>query len=88
MGAPRIVLDCGSFTAPDLDAIDRLARLGLEAKRRGCEPRLARTCPNLLELIDFCGLAAVLRVEVERQAEEREKTVGVEEECQLTDPPT
>jgi hypothetical protein len=88
MGAPRIVLDCGSFTAPDLDAIDRLARLGLNAKRRGCEPRLADACTSLLELIDFCGLAAVLPVEVERQAEEREKPVGVEEERELTDPPT
>jgi hypothetical protein len=87
MGAPKIVHDCGGITAPELGAIDGLARLALEAKRRGCETGLANAAPTLLELIDFCGLAAVLRVEVERESEEREKAVRVEEKGELADPP-
>ena len=72
---------------PDLRTIDLLARLALGARRAGLELRLTRATPELRELIGLCGLAQALRVEPERQAEEREERLGAEEEGQLRDPP-
>jgi len=65
--------------------IDRLARLQLAVQREGGELQLVAAQPCLLELIDFCGLAEVLRLEVERQAEEREELGRVQEEGDLPD---
>ena len=73
--------------SPDLRTVDALARLQLAARRLGFELRLCSASPELLELVDFAGLAAVLRVEPRRQAEQREQRLGVEEERQLGDPP-
>jgi hypothetical protein len=87
MGGSRIVLDCGALCTPTATTIDQIARLQLAAGRSGCRLELANSSPSLLELIDFCGLAEVLRVEVKRQAEERKHLCGVEEEGELDDPP-
>jgi hypothetical protein len=61
----------------DLATVDLLARLRL---RYGL--RVRRPSPQLLELLDLCGL-----VEMVCEPEEREELLGVEEEGQLPDPP-
>jgi STAS domain-containing protein len=53
------------FEVADLDAdavaVDALARLALAARRRGCRVRLVGASPELLQLVDFIGVADVLR---------------------------
>jgi hypothetical protein len=70
----------------DAATLDLLARLQLSARRLGIEVHLLDASPELRELIAFAGLTYALRVEVERQPEEREEPLGVEEEGQLDDP--
>jgi len=86
MRSGRIVLDCAPLGEANAGTIDQLARLCVAAHRCDCELELKGADPCLLELIDFAGLAEVLRVEVERYPEEREHTLGVEEEGELGDP--
>jgi hypothetical protein len=74
MTAPRpstIVCDVGAL-APDVAAVDALARLQLTARRLGYEIRLRDASVDLKDLLDFVGLRDVLGVEAGRQAEERE----------------
>jgi hypothetical protein len=40
--------------------IDALTRLQLAARRQGCQVRLRHASSELLELVDFLGLTAVL----------------------------
>jgi len=82
----RVDCDCRGIAHPDAGTIDGLARLQLAVQRDGCELQLVAAQPCLLELIDFCGLAEVLRLEAEGQAEERKEPGGVEEEGDLPDP--
>ena len=70
----------------DVAAVDALARLQLAAGQAGFELRLLHASAELTCLIEFTGLAAVLRVEPGRKPEEREQGLGVEEEAQLDDP--
>jgi len=86
MRRTRVVLDCGYLTQPTAATIDQLASMQLAARREGCRLELAGAPPRLLELLDLCGLAEILGLELERQAEEREELLGVEEEGQLPDP--
>ena len=67
-------------------AVDLLARLQLLARRGGFEIRVRAASPELRELISLAGLDVVLGVEPQREAEEREERLGVEEEGQLGDP--
>jgi len=76
----------GALVAPDAGTIDALAQLQLTARRVGLEMRLRNASSELHELIAFMGLVDVLRVEPGRQAEEREQSLGVEEERELDDP--
>ena len=69
----------------DLGTVNLLARMHLRAKRRGATLRVQNASDGLLELIDFTGLSDVLCVEPQRQPEEREDALGVEEERQLGD---
>ena len=88
MAVPRpstIVCDVRGL-APDAAAVEALARLQLAARRIGLEVRLCRASTELRELIVFCGLDNVLRVEAGGQAEEREDRLGAEEERELDDP--
>jgi hypothetical protein len=80
------MLECRALTQPTAGTVEELARLQLAAYRKGCRLELAGAHPSLLELIDFCGLTEVLRVEAGRQAEKREDPGCVEEECELPDP--
>jgi hypothetical protein len=83
---PEIVCDVGALP-PDAAAVEALARLQLGARRQGVALRLSGASRELGELLAFCGLAAVLRVETERQPEEREDRLGLEEERHPGDPP-
>lgn len=71
----------------DLGTVNLLARMHLRAKRRGVTLRVRNAGDGLLDLIEFTGLSDVLCVEPQRQPEEREDALGVEEERQLGDPP-
>jgi hypothetical protein len=88
MAAPRpstLVCDVGALP-PDAAAVEALARLQLAACRVGLEIRLFRASSELLDLLVFCGLEDVLRVEAGGQPEEREDGLGAEEERELDDP--
>lgn len=69
-----------------LSTVDLLARLQLEARRQGVELRVRVFTPALRELIAFAGLDEALRLELEREPEEREEPLRVEEERHLLDP--
>jgi hypothetical protein len=71
----------------DAFTLDLLARLELTARRLGADLLLVNASRELRELVEFAGLSAALRLEPERQAEQREEPFGVEEERQLDDPP-
>ena len=45
---------------PSAVTVDALARLQLAARRHGCKVYLREASPELLELLDFLGLADVL----------------------------
>jgi ABC-type transporter Mla MlaB component len=49
-----------SGVEPDCVTIDALTRLQLAARRQGCQVRLRHASNELLELVDFLGLTAVL----------------------------
>jgi hypothetical protein len=66
-------------------AVDLIARLQLEARRRGADLRLRNVAPALRELIAFAGLEEALRVEPRREPEALEQRAGVDEERQLGD---
>jgi hypothetical protein len=83
---PRaIVVDVG-LLASDAATLDALARLELAARRAGRHVSLRNASSELRELLSFAGLDAVLRLEPQRQAEERKEPLGVEEERELADP--
>jgi hypothetical protein len=54
--------------APDMGAVDTVARLALVAKRRGGSVILSEVCTDLIRLLDLSGLP----VEVEGEAERGE----------------
>jgi len=64
-----IILDCAPLEEPDAETIDQIARIQVAVQRGGCDLRLENASRSLVELIDLCGLAEVLRVEPGRQAE-------------------
>jgi ABC-type transporter Mla MlaB component len=83
---PRTI-DCDvSALAPDAATIDVLAALQLAARRLGVQLRLRGASAELQELVAFFGLRDALRVEVERQSEQRKQGLGIEEERELHDP--
>ena len=71
----------------DLTTIDVLARLQLAARRCGCELRLWHASAELRSLLELAGLDEVLALEPEREPEEREQRLHVEEKGQFGDPP-
>lgn len=71
----------------DLELVDALARLQLAACRCGCTVVVRSAPAEVVELIELAGLSEVLRVELQREPEEREERRGVEEERHLPDSP-
>jgi hypothetical protein len=60
---------------PDLETVDRLARLALSVKRRGGGMVLSGISPALREVLELAGL----RVEMEGKSEGGEESLGVHE---------
>jgi hypothetical protein len=83
----RLVVECEGVEHPTMETLGEICRLKLDARRAGCELELKDAGPNLVELLNLAGLAALLLGEGERQAEEREEAGGVQEEGELDDPP-
>jgi hypothetical protein len=86
--------------AADLPTVELLARLKLTAQRLGCRLALRDASPALDALLQLCGLRDALPGERrqrlgrvgalgrdERQPEEREHPLGVEERVQTGDAP-
>ncbi|WKX12027.2 STAS domain-containing protein [Streptomyces sp. NL15-2K] len=81
-GPSVVVCDVGGLGPPGLGAVDLLARMELTARRAGGRIRLRDPDPALRALLDLVGL----RFEVERQPEQREPALGVEEAVEPGDP--
>ena len=85
--APEVSVLCDVRLLPaDLAAVNALARLQLAARRHGSMLLLAGASDSLRALIDLLGLADALPGVLERQAEQREDRLRVEEEAELDDP--
>ncbi|MEG3631837.1 STAS domain-containing protein [Streptomyces poriticola] len=81
-GAEAVVCDVGGLGPPGLAVVDLLARLELAARRASGRIRLRDPDPALHALLDLVGL----RFELERQPEQREPPLGVEEAVETGDP--
>jgi hypothetical protein len=87
-----VVCDVGSLARPGAETVDALARLQLTIKRCGNRLRLANADDDLVDLLRWMGLDGVLSLlgasplERERQAEEGEESLGVQEESDSLDP--
>ena len=84
-----VVCDVGGLAA-DVRGVEALARLALTARRLGCRIRLQDASDDLVRLLAFCGLRGVLplgRVEPQREPEQREHPLGVEERVDRRDLP-
>jgi predicted methyltransferase MtxX (methanogen marker protein 4) len=71
---------------PDLALVDSLARLHLDARRRGGRLRLRNVTDELRGLLELVGLADVLAIEPRRKPELGEQ-LGVKEVMQPRDRP-
>jgi len=89
-GAELVVCDVGGVIRPDAVTVDAVCRVRLTALRLGCRLRLRHASSELVELLDLMGLCDAAEgdsdLEAERQAEEREHALGIEEECDPRDP--
>ncbi|MFE2551591.1 STAS domain-containing protein [Streptomyces sp. NPDC059355] len=79
-GAAAVECDASAVTAPDLAAVEALARLRIAA--RGRPLRVTGAGPALRSLLHLAGLLQLLG-----EAEEREPAVGVQERVEPGDPP-
>ncbi len=86
-GADVVVCDVRGLDDGDALAIDLLARLQLTARRLGARMDVCHASERMVSLLAFTGLAEAcgLSVERERQPEQREERLGVEEEGELDD---
>jgi hypothetical protein len=85
MAIGPITLDCACL-GPHAGTIDRIARLELNARRKGSRIQLSNVDDALLELMQLCGLAATLGVEPRRKTEQREKARGVKKKGEVRNP--
>jgi hypothetical protein len=85
---PLIDCDLAVLSRAGLDTVDVLVRLQLIAQRRGSRIRVRHPPPGFDDLLLLVGLDSCLpvRVEVVRQAEEREEAGSVQEEGDPADP--
>ena len=88
-GADVLVCDASRLASADCVAVDAIARLQLTARRLGSRicvrhaPAELEQLLRLAGLAEICGLVAVL----EREPEQGEDPLGVQEEGELGDPP-
>jgi hypothetical protein len=81
----RLSCDVGALPADGV-ALDALARLQLAARRVGLELVICNASRELCCLIRFTGLEEALRVEPQRETEQREERLHVEKEREFRDP--
>jgi hypothetical protein len=55
--------DLGSVVDADLDLVDRLARLRLDARRHHCRLEIRTTDADLVRLLELAGLDGVVLIE-------------------------
>ena len=90
--AKLVICDVTALTESDLETVDALARLELAVRRQGARLLLVHARDDLCRLLALAGLrgvvrvGSVLRLERERETEQREKLRGVEEEARPDDP--
>jgi hypothetical protein len=48
---------------PDIDQVDALARLALQARRKGWSVKLQGPCGRMVELLDLFGLGGIVTVD-------------------------
>ncbi|MEW2523564.1 STAS domain-containing protein [Streptomyces sp. NPDC047071] len=84
-GQGPVVCDLRGVTTADLATVEAVARLRLAARRADVGLRLRGPTPALWALLRLVGLAE-LCVEVERDPEQREPPLGVEEAVEPRDP--
>jgi ABC-type transporter Mla MlaB component len=90
-GAELVDCDVGSLR-PDAVTVEALARMQLEAHRRGRRVRFRHACGELQDLLSLMGLSDVLPceppsgIEARRKAEQREQARRVQEERDAGDP--
>jgi anti-anti-sigma regulatory factor len=78
--------DVSHVRRADLATVGALARAHVNARRLGVRLHVVNASPALVELITLTGLEPVL-LGAQRQPEQREETVGVEERVEPDDPP-
>ncbi|GAQ69809.1 hypothetical protein T45_01540 [Streptomyces turgidiscabies] len=85
---PVVVCDVAGLGPPGLGTVELLARLQLTARRAGGRIRLRDPAPALLAFLDLVGLSFDVEVagEREREAEQREPALRVEEAVETGDP--
>jgi hypothetical protein len=87
-----VVCDVGGLIEPDAATVEALARLQLVALRLGRRVRFRSACGDLRDLLVLVGLGEVLpcgpgsALEAGRQSEEREQSLGIEEEADPGEP--
>lgn len=92
-GDRTVLCDVGVVNEPDIATVDALARLALTVRRLGGHVELRRASQDLRDLLSLAGLDEVLPcvpesgLEAERQPEEREELLRVEEEGDAGDLP-
>jgi anti-anti-sigma regulatory factor len=57
---PTLVIDVGGVRAADVGTIGALARVALDARRRGDRIQIVGASPELVELLALSGLTRVL----------------------------
>jgi hypothetical protein len=79
--------DVAHVRCADFATVDALARAALNAQRFGARLQVVNGTPELEELIVFAGLDEVLLGRRQRETEQREEALGVEERGVAGDPP-
>jgi hypothetical protein len=79
--------DVGHLAYADLSTVSALARASLNTRRQGERLSVVNASRELHQLIVFAGLDGVLLGRCERQPEEREEPLGVEERREADDLP-
>jgi gamma-glutamyl:cysteine ligase YbdK (ATP-grasp superfamily) len=90
MARPRIVtlaVEVLPGSGADIATVDALARLVLAAQQLGLELRITRAPSELRELVALAGLGPALGLQAQREPEQREEALGVEEKGHLGDLP-
>ncbi len=87
----RVVCHVETITSADLETVANLARLKMSVRELGYEFEVEGVTSALNDLIDFCGLTSIILgrspLVLERQPEQGEQALGVEEETHPGDLP-